>query len=120
MTQTTDCPICCEIIKGPQNIVITSCGHSFHCSCLVHHVAKGRINCPICRMNLVNNTEKKNTDIRVRRKIIKGVLYYKQCDGDVLFDIRTREPVGNYDMVNDDIIPIVNFSSYVENTVDVD
>ena len=119
MTKINECPICYENIEGLQNTVTTSCGHSFHCSCLVQNVTKGNIGCPMCRMNLVNNSKKKDIDIRVRRKIIKGVLYYKQRDGNVLFDINTHEPVGNYDMINDDIIPMNRISENIVN-MDVD
>lgn len=47
-----DCPICLETIQGPTNIVVTECGHNFHCSCLMQNVVHNGFGCPYCRTEM--------------------------------------------------------------------
>jgi hypothetical protein len=52
-----ECSICLDVINGPTNIVVTNCGHSFHCLCLMTNIAHMRHNslkCPNCREPLSN------------------------------------------------------------------
>jgi hypothetical protein len=55
------CPICMEVIEGTKNIVVTECGHSFHCKCLMQNAAHNGFGCPYCRNVLaeepVNNDD---------------------------------------------------------------
>ena len=44
-----ECPICLCDIDGPNNKVVTECGHTFHCSCLMQNVAHNGFGCPYCR-----------------------------------------------------------------------
>jgi hypothetical protein len=46
-----DCPICMEKIIGV-NISVTTCGHAFHCFCLLTAVESNE-ECPLCRHPLV-------------------------------------------------------------------
>lgn len=46
-----DCPICMEKITGV-NISVTTCGHAFHCFCLLTAVESNE-ECPLCRHPLV-------------------------------------------------------------------
>jgi len=47
----TDCPICMEKLEMV-NITITTCGHTFHSSCIFTAIEKSE-NCPMCRNQLV-------------------------------------------------------------------
>tara|TARA_B100000575_G_C23130494_1_gene655729 strand:- start:1376 stop:2305 length:930 start_codon:yes stop_codon:yes gene_type:complete len=48
------CPICCDVISNGQTISITSCGHTYHSSCLRTWLTKQCTlpNCPTCREDL--------------------------------------------------------------------
>ena len=46
-----DCPICFEVITMA-NIAVTTCGHTFHSSCIFQNLEE-RIECPMCRTALV-------------------------------------------------------------------
>ena len=52
-----DCPICMEVIVTTKNIVITECGHTFHCSCLMANVAHNGFSCPYCRTAMAEEVE---------------------------------------------------------------
>jgi hypothetical protein len=43
-----DCPICLNAITKETGLVTTSCGHSYHFSCISSWYAKGKT-CPCCR-----------------------------------------------------------------------
>ena len=47
------CPICFDEIQGATNIVVTDCGHSFHCNCLMMNASCNGFSCPCCR-NIMN------------------------------------------------------------------
>ena len=54
-----ECSICLDVINGPTNMVVTNCGHSFHCLCLmtnIAHMTNNSFNCPNCRESLVPNS----------------------------------------------------------------
>jgi hypothetical protein len=53
------CSICLETINKNKNKVITNCGHTFHCICLIKNVSINGFACPYCRTNI---TEEENTD----------------------------------------------------------
>lgn len=46
------CSICLEIINKNYNKVITNCGHTFHCICLMKNVSINGFACPYCRTNI--------------------------------------------------------------------
>jgi len=49
-----ECPICYDEIKMI-NMTVTRCGHVFHASC-AFECLEHRIDCPLCRTQLVNET----------------------------------------------------------------
>lgn len=47
-----ECSICFDVINASTNSVVTNCGHSFHCLCIMNNIAhNGRngLRCPYCR-----------------------------------------------------------------------
>ena len=44
-----ECSICLENIDGVSNKVVTDCGHTFHCKCLMTNVSFNGFGCPFCR-----------------------------------------------------------------------
>jgi hypothetical protein len=54
---STECPICMEVIVTTKNIVITECGHTFHCSCLMTNVAHNGFGCPYCRTAMAEEVD---------------------------------------------------------------
>lgn len=50
----SDCPICMDVLpeSGVANLVVTSCGHRFHTSCLLTNVSHNGFGCPYCRTQL--------------------------------------------------------------------
>ena len=52
-----ECPICMEVIVTTKNIVITECGHTFHCSCLMANVAHNGFSCPYCRTAMAEEVD---------------------------------------------------------------
>ena len=55
--EPVDCPICMEVIVTTKNIVVTECGHTFHCSCLMANVAHNGFSCPYCRTAMAKEVE---------------------------------------------------------------
>ena len=57
-TQST-CSICFEPLQSPKNVILTDCGHCFHCTCLFkYYRIKGYdIVCPLCRTDIVDFVE---------------------------------------------------------------
>ena len=54
-----ECSICLENIDGVSNKVVTDCGHTFHCKCLMTNVSFNGFGCPFCRNVMA---EEKNDD----------------------------------------------------------
>ena len=44
-----ECSICLENIVGVSNKVVTDCGHTFHCKCLMTNITFNGFGCPFCR-----------------------------------------------------------------------
>jgi hypothetical protein len=44
-----ECSICLENIIGVSNKVVTDCGHTFHCKCLMKNITFNGFGCPYCR-----------------------------------------------------------------------
>ena len=44
-----ECSICLENIIGVSNKVVTDCGHTFHCKCLMTNITFNGFGCPFCR-----------------------------------------------------------------------
>lgn len=57
-----ECPICMEIIEGLCNRVVTECGHSFHCSCLMQNTAHNGFGCPYCRTKMADELAKEEDE----------------------------------------------------------
>lgn len=49
-----ECPICMDAIDVTKNSVVTDCGHTFHCSCLMQNAAHNGFGCPYCRAIMAN------------------------------------------------------------------
>ena len=49
-----ECPICMDVIDTTKNSVVTDCGHTFHCSCLMQNAAHNGFGCPYCRTTMAN------------------------------------------------------------------
>ena len=60
--QAVVCPICLENISSSKNMVITECGHSFHCSCLMTNISHNGFSCPYCRTKMCENDESDDDD----------------------------------------------------------
>jgi len=54
------CPICFEQVDGI-NISVSTCGHVFHCYCLLRAVKKNS-HCPLCRHLLIKNDNEEDDD----------------------------------------------------------
>ena len=52
MSIEQDCPICLTVVNGDTNKVITDCGHTFHCTCLMQNVSANGFACPCCRCDI--------------------------------------------------------------------
>jgi hypothetical protein len=61
ITNKEDCPICLTTINGDNNKVITECGHTFHCICLMQNVSVNGFACPCCRCDIKDNKIDKET-----------------------------------------------------------
>ena len=51
-----ECPICLEHIEGNKNIIVTECGHIFHCKCMMTNIIHNGFSCPCCRAKMVEDT----------------------------------------------------------------
>jgi hypothetical protein len=54
MTEYDECPICMEYIETNKNIIITECGHKFHCKCLMRNIEHNGFGCPYCRTEMAD------------------------------------------------------------------
>ena len=52
-----ECPICMDDITPNCNLVVTECGHTFHCSCLMRNTAINGFGCPYCRNTMAEEPE---------------------------------------------------------------
>jgi hypothetical protein len=52
-----ECPICMETIDSNKNIIITDCGHKFHCKCMMENIRHNGFGCPYCRHKMINSIE---------------------------------------------------------------
>lgn len=57
MTDHCECPICMDVIDATKNRVVTECGHTFHCSCLMQNAAHNGFGCPFCRTAMAEEPE---------------------------------------------------------------
>ena len=58
----SDCPICMETIEGTKNIIVTECGHRFHCNCLMQNAAHNGFGCPYCRTVMAEEPVEEDDD----------------------------------------------------------
>ena len=68
-----DCPSCMEAIVTTKNIVITECGHTFHCSCLMTNVAHNGFGCPYCRTAMAEEVEVEQSEYEGDESITDSV-----------------------------------------------
>jgi hypothetical protein len=57
-----ECPICMESIDSQNNIIITECGHKFHCKCLMMNIEHNGFGCPYCRQKMITNKTHEQED----------------------------------------------------------
>ena len=57
-----ECPICMDDITPNSNLVVTECGHTFHCSCLMRNAAINGFGCPCCRNVMAEEPEDSESD----------------------------------------------------------
>lgn len=57
-----ECSICLENIIGVSNKVVTECGHTFHCKCLMKNVSYNGFGCPYCRNVMAEEVEDSDED----------------------------------------------------------
>jgi hypothetical protein len=90
-----DCPICMEVIVTTKNIVVTECGHTFHCSCLMANVAHNGFSCPYCRTAMAEEVDNKSNEYEYDGSITDSVdasiheddmlrgfrMFHNLCDG---------------------------------------
>ena len=48
------CSICLDDIIPGKNVLVTECGHTFHCSCLMTNTAHNGYGCPYCRTEMAS------------------------------------------------------------------
>jgi len=56
-----ECPICMDDILD-NNKVVTECGHTFHCSCLMRNVSHNGFGCPYCRSIMAEEVIEEDED----------------------------------------------------------
>ena len=57
-----ECPICLEHIECNKNIIVTECGHTFHCKCMMTNISHNGFSCPCCRTNMIDEDENENDE----------------------------------------------------------
>ena len=57
-----ECPICMDAIDASKNSVVTDCGHTFHCSCLMQNAAHNGFGCPYCRSTMANEPQEEDEE----------------------------------------------------------
>ena len=62
MSAPIECPICMDVIDMGKNSIITDCGHTFHCSCLMQNAAHNGFGCPYCRSTMANEPQIEEID----------------------------------------------------------
>lgn len=55
--QAHECSICMEMIEVSKNSIVTECGHTFHCSCLMKNVVHNGFGCPLCRFVMAETVD---------------------------------------------------------------
>ena len=58
----TECPICMDALDPTKNMVVTECGHAFHCSCIMQNAAHNGFGCPYCRTKMADEPEIEDDD----------------------------------------------------------
>ena len=98
-----ECPICTDKFVGLNNRVTTECGHTFHCSCLMKHVARNGFGCPYCRATMAENPN-------CRAAIAMAEIPDDPDDPDDYFDHTSDINLDNY--LND--FGVYNFGNFVQ------
>jgi len=57
-----ECPICMDDIDPTKNCIVTECGHTFHCSCLMKNAATNGFGCPMCRTVMAEELADSDSD----------------------------------------------------------
>lgn len=60
--EVKECPICMEKIEANVNQVITECGHTFHCKCLMQNITHNGYGCPYCRTKMAEEVEEEEEE----------------------------------------------------------
>ena len=98
MTEVNKCAICWEEI-GEKNKLVTSCGHTFHFSCISTNILKGNsnqsLNCPLCR-ELIVDKEFENWKLSFKKIALENNISEKTFDR-VMSDTKFLSDVIKYD-----------------------
>jgi hypothetical protein len=84
-----------EVIETTKNIVVTECGHTFHCSCLMANVAHNGFSCPYCRTAMAEEVDVEQSEYEGDGSITDSVnaaiheddmlrgfrMFHNLCDG---------------------------------------
>lgn len=48
-----ECPVCLDALGEGGDLMVTKCGHSYHCGCIIETLADGTVRaCPLCRTDI--------------------------------------------------------------------
>ena len=101
VAENIDCPICMDPIDGNKNIVVTECGHKFHCSCLMKNSCHNGFDCPMCRSAMVEDMEEDDDE--------------EEEDDDISDDDGDSETDGDYNRENIDVLVIEDLDCLLDN-----
>lgn len=83
-----ECPICMDIIELNNNCVMTKCGHTFHCSCLMQNAAHNGFMCPYCRAKMAEEPkeyeyeDEENDEENEENALTSFRMFYQRINGE--------------------------------------
>jgi hypothetical protein len=83
-----ECSICMDVIEGQRNIIVTECGHMFHCSCLMQNIAHNGFDCPLCRSIMAETADDDDDDDDEDIDELDSQADYEMFDDDALTSFR--------------------------------
>ena len=74
----SECPICMELIREDEDVLITKCKHKFHASCVFQNIKTNGYKCPNCRGPFlhtpINTTTVRETHIDISGNNIDSII----------------------------------------------
>ena len=58
----TNCSICLKPVQDSTNIIVTECGHTFHCLCLMTNVLYNGFECPYCQTKMADQVSNEDDE----------------------------------------------------------